>query len=77
MLFRSDFLIFIRALIADYKKNSAEWENRTVDSYLEGMEGWIESMEGYYRNNNITNVDLSNVSWRVFADILTSASIYE
>ena len=74
---KEDFLIFLRRFISEFKKNPEKWENNTIETYLEGIEGWVEDMEGYYENNNLGHVDLSIINWRVFADILSAARIYE
>ena len=75
---KKDFLIFLRELIIQLKDNPEKFgENNTLEAYLEGMEGWVEDMDGYYENNNLGHVDLKNVNWRVFADVLMAASIYE
>ncbi len=72
---KDDFLIFLSALNQDFMKNNAEWENITIDSFLEAMHSWIESMENYYKN---TDQDIKNIPmWRLFADILLASRIYE
>lgn len=74
---KNDFLFFLKKFISDYKKYPETWENKTIDAYLEGIEGWVEDIEGYYKNNNLDHVNLSKVNWRVFADILVAGSVYE
>ena len=74
---KEDFLSFLGKFISDYKENPEAWDNKTLINYLEGIEGWVEDMEGYYKNNNLNHVDLVNINWRVFADILSAARIYE
>lgn len=75
---REDFIVFLRNLSKDFKENSEHWENRSLGSFIEAMESWAEDMDGYYINtNNIINVDLENGEWRIFADILSAAKIYE
>ena len=49
---KQDFLNFIRLFIDDYSNNKEAWENRDIGSFLEGMESWVEDMEGYYENTN-------------------------
>ncbi|MDM0110638.1 hypothetical protein QTI66_00675 [Variovorax sp. J22R133] len=74
---KDDFLVFLKALVADLRSNESTWENKTLESYFEGLSGWVEGMEGYYANNGIKNIDLKRVSWRIFADMLLSAKYYE
>ncbi|KOS66335.1 hypothetical protein AEA09_16415 [Lysinibacillus contaminans] len=49
---REDLIKFINHLRKDLQSNSAEWENITLEDYLEAMEAWINDMDGYYLNNN-------------------------
>jgi len=72
---QKDFVKFIKLLLLDFKKNQDEWENRTVDSYLEGILAWIDDMDGYFENNNIKKPE--NISWNFFANALYAARIYE
>lgn len=69
------FLKFIELLIDDLKNNPEDWENNNLETFLEAMANWIEDMEGYYQNTNqpIPN----NINWKVFADILMAAKMYE
>jgi hypothetical protein len=74
---KDDFLRFMNMLTSDFRNNGASWENKTLPDYLDAIERWTESIEHYYINNGIKGVDINNVNWRVFADILLSATIYE
>ena len=65
----------IVALAKDLKYNPDEWENKDLSSYLEAIASWIEDMDGYYEN---TNQPLpKDTNWKVFADILMAAKVYE
>jgi hypothetical protein len=72
---KGDFIDFIGALINDLKSNPEHWENKSLDAYLGAIQSWTEDMEGYYMNNNIPLPE--NIPWKVFADILIAAKIYE
>jgi hypothetical protein len=72
---KDDFIEFVGFLIRNLKANPADWENKTLDSYLEGIQSWTEDMDGYYINNNLPIPE--NINWKVFADILIAATIYE
>ena len=50
---KEDFINFLEILLLDFKKNNNSWENKSIDTYLEGMQSWVEDMEGYYINNNL------------------------
>jgi hypothetical protein len=72
---KKDFLKFMELLIADLKSNPSYWENNDLESYLQAMANWTEAMEGYYRNTN--QPIPKNVDWKVFANILVAATMYE
>lgn len=72
---KEDFVEFIRLLIVDLQENPNGWENQTLESYLEAIASWTEDMEGYYQNNNIEIPQ--NINWKVFANILMAAKMYE
>lgn len=72
---RGDFIEIIRELIDDFNKNSSEWENVTIVDFLGGMVNFVEDMDGYYININ-ENLDADNITWRIAADIILSATTY-
>ena len=63
-------------LTEDFKTNGDNWENKTLDKYLEAIADWTEvDIENYYRN---TKQEIpKNINWKVFADILMAATMYE
>ncbi len=62
-------------LIKDLDSNVEEWTNNDLKSYLEAVNNWTEDMEGYCKN---LNTELpTNIPWKVFANILLAAKIYE
>ncbi len=75
---KEEFLNYLENLLAELKSNGGEWNNRTLESYLSAMIAWVDDMEGYYENMGVAHdVKLERVNWRVFADILSAARIYE
>lgn len=72
---KDDFISFVQLLQEDLKDNPRSWENNTLESYLEAMTSWTESIEQYYINTAQPVPD--NISWRVFADILMASTMYE
>ena len=71
---REQMVDFLYALSKDLSEHGDEWENPTLERYLEAMASWISSMHGFYKN---TGRKMPEVNWRVFADILYAATIYE
>ena len=45
---REDLVAFVRALLADLVENAdkAEWENPTLERYLEALAAWTEDLDG-------------------------------
>ena len=72
---KEDFISFVELLITDLKSNPGEWENNTLETYLEAIISCTEDLEGYYLNNNLPIPQ--NVNWKVFANILITAKMYE
>ncbi|HWE37393.1 MAG TPA: hypothetical protein VG406_12565 [Isosphaeraceae bacterium] len=73
---KQDFLKVLSLLREDCRINSKQWENDTLETYLEAMEAWMLDMEKYYAQRGV-DVDLERPGWRVFADILLAARVYE
>jgi hypothetical protein len=69
---REDLVTFIKLLQQDYLLN--DWENRDLESYLSAMEGIVDSLDGYWKN---MKMEPELPSWRLFASILLTATIYE
>ncbi len=72
---RQDFQAFMRRLVEDFRKGE-EWENAELGEYLRAIEVYTGSIDGYYKNFG-KSVDLEKPTWRVFADILLGARVYE
>ncbi|MDW2878258.1 MULTISPECIES: DUF7660 family protein [Bacillaceae] len=72
---REDLIKFIKHLRTDLQTNRAEWENITLEDYLEAMEDWVKDMDGYYLNTNQPVPE--QPSWKTIADILFASRMYE
>lgn len=72
---KNDFLEFMEHLIRNLKESPDEWENKTLEDYLDALLSWVENMDGYYENTNQSIP--KNLDWKVFADILIAAKMYE
>jgi hypothetical protein len=73
---REDFLAFVGTLRDDLHNNASHWENPTLATFLEALEGWGRDCPGYYRNVD-TPLNPDEPQWRVFADMLAAARTYE
>ena len=71
-----EFQNFLALLAEDYKANGKEWENADAGSFLEALAAYSKHIGAYYKNTN-QQVDASVPSWRVFAEMLCGARVYE
>lgn len=62
---QQDFNVFLKALKRDLKSNSQEWENDTLESFIEGLDGYCNDKPQ------------EELSWRIFAELLLAAKVYE
>lgn len=72
---RADLIEFIEALLRDLQASPDEWENTTLERYLEALASWIGDSDGYYRNQNLPLPETP--SWRNIAEMLIAAKMYE
>ena len=73
---KEDFSNFLDVLYQDYKENKSEWENIELEDFLEALARYLRDVDGYYKNLKI-DVNSKQPSWRLFADILCGARVYE
>lgn len=71
---KKDFVIFLEHLVADLKQNPADWENDTLDRFLEAMSSWTNDMDGYYKNQG---VQPPGINWKFIGQLLLASRIYE
>ena len=72
---REEFAAFVDQLREDLLKRPEEWENPTLDRFLEAMAAWVSASPGYFRN--IGQPYPEDVNWSFFAGVLLAARIYE
>ncbi|GAB2876299.1 hypothetical protein ACCI51_13695 [Microbulbifer echini] len=72
---KSDFSEFVMDILDDYKENASNWENTDLESFLEAMAAWSKDMDGYYIN--LGRDVPQDVPWKIFAEIIYAARIYE
>lgn len=70
---KETFLTFLDKLISDFHKNLSEWENRSVDLYLEAMKSWIED----FSSSEFNDIDWNHIDYSTMAKILYMGKIYE
>jgi hypothetical protein len=72
---RLDLAAFILRLRADLLSDPDVWENPTLERFLEALSAWTQDMDGYFENRG--EVTPSEPSWRLVADMLLAARMYE
>ena len=70
-----DFVAFSHALLKDLKEKPEAWENRDLPSFLEALGAWAEDMNGYYQAKG--GAIPLQPSWKMLAQILLAAKVYE
>lgn len=72
---KEDFADFVSGLREELANNPDEWENQTLDRFLDAMESWIRMIDAYSKNTG--DVEALSPSWKTFAKILCAAKVYE
>ncbi|WP_375417363.1 hypothetical protein [uncultured Hymenobacter sp.] len=77
---RQDFVYLLNQLLVDYQVNNKNLSNQQLEGFLEALVAYSADIQGYYHNSLKTGEEVLNAdvaSWRVFADMLRGAIIYE
>ena len=69
---KEDFVTFIEELQSDLQTNGSDWENVTLDRYLEALGAFTNAIDFAYKNEK--REFPKDVNWRVFAEILFAGS---
>lgn len=72
---KEDLADFVSSLREELTKNPDEWENQTLDRFLDAMESWIRVIDAYSKNTG--DMEALSPSWKTFAKILCAAKVYE
>jgi hypothetical protein len=73
---REDFARFVAAFRADLLTNPKEWENQTLEDFLDALSRYVEDVPGYLKNVR-SAVHPEIPSWQLFAITLCGARVYE
>lgn len=72
---KDEFISFLLKMQEDKKNNDSEWENKSIESYLEAIASWTEDMDGYYSNMNLSAP--KDIDWSFIATLFYVGKIYE
>lgn len=72
----ADLASFVSQLRLDLSQNPDEWENPTLERFLDSLAAWLEDIDlrTFY---NMPDLAAEHVEWRFVADMLYAARIYE
>jgi len=70
---KAEFLQFVRILGS---QDPGRWESRSAAEFVAALGSWLEDADCFYRNAGI-DMDTSEPSWQLFADMLRAATVYE
>ncbi len=73
---RTEFIEFLKEFRKDLEENKSNWENRSLENFLEAMEAYTKDVQGYYDNMKM-DIDADKPTWENFKTILQGASVYE
>lgn len=71
----ADVARIVDEMLADLEAHPGEWENTTLESFLEALSRSLNALPQLYRNFGETLPDPP--SWKLFAEALVMATVYE
>jgi len=73
---KDDLIAFLHVLRQDLGDHNDQWENPTLERFLESLAAWLEDMDlrQYY---NRPDMPEDYIEWRFVADMMCAAKIYE
>lgn len=72
---KEDLADFVEKLRLSLDISPSDWQNQSLEKFLEAMAAWIKVIDIY--SNNEGDKAIKNPSWNTFAKILYAAKIYE
>jgi hypothetical protein len=73
---RSDFKGFLEDLAHDARTNLRSWENQDLPAFIEALAAYAEDIQGYYDAHGL-RLRSDIPTFRLFADLLAGARVYE
>jgi len=64
----------LEGLASEARIRGSEWENPTIDRYLEALAAWLTDHEGFYQN---WDRPIPDDPWIIMADAVRAATMYE
>jgi hypothetical protein len=73
---RQELISHLFRLMDDFDGVGNLWKNQDVYTFMQAMAAWLNDCEESYRQSG-QSVDVEIPSWRLFADALSAAAVYE
>ena len=74
---RDDFIAFIKNLLRNLQEHPEEWQNISLEDYLESVAAWVEDMSDIYYRNIGKPIPKKHLTWKYLAEVLYAGKIYE
>lgn len=71
----TDVAAIVEEMLADLRANPTEWENPSLDRFLDALAASLEALSPLYANRGDQLPD--QPTWRMFAEALVMATGYE
>ncbi|MER0443935.1 hypothetical protein ABR738_05030 [Streptomyces sp. Edi4] len=72
---REEFVAFVRELHQDYLRRGNEWENQSLDQFLESLAAGMDASPAWYRSFGKKLPEEGD--WTFLARALQAATVYE
>nr|WP_319401656.1 hypothetical protein [uncultured Carboxylicivirga sp.] len=73
---KAEFIDILSDLRDELNSRPEDYENTDLDSFLGAMIAYTQDIQGYYKNTG-QDFDSDKQDYKVFADILRGAAVYE
>ncbi|MBD9598141.1 hypothetical protein IB270_35615 [Ensifer sp. ENS05] len=72
---RKQFCEFLDDMRKELIEGQVQWENSTLENFLEAFSAWVGDMDGYYKNRGIERPE--TLGWIDLARMFHAARFYE
>lgn len=72
---RTDFVDFVDALRRDLVIHSQDWQNVSLEDYLQALSACAQDMENHYKRKRMEVPTI--LDWKVVAEMMLEAKFYE
>jgi hypothetical protein len=71
---QKDFIDFANNFLEDYLENPSDWENASLEAFLDALVSVIAHLQFFYENRGESMP--GQVNWKTFAEVLLEAKSY-